>query len=238
MKSHRWILTTLLIASCLTLVSVPGWSRTVPHQKEAVRYIYLIRHGDYDHADKADSRTGKHLNTIGHEQARFAGARLALLSFPFNTFVSSEYTRARETADDIGELIRRTPARDSLLNECTPLSSRDSAKGVDSKAAQCTARLETVWGKYMRPAIGGDSVDVLVCHGNVIRWLVSRSLSGDGTLWRGMNIGNASLTVIAVREDGSTRVATFSDVGHIPTEKQTWTGDGPGWESKVGEADS
>lgn len=75
--------------------------------------------------------------------------------------------------------------------------------------------------------------DVLVCHGNVIRWFVSRVLSGNGRLWRGMAIANASIAVIAVRADGSTRVAAFSDTGHIPADKQTWTGDGAGWQPKA-----
>jgi hypothetical protein len=35
--------------------------------------------------------------------------------------------------------------------------------------------------------------------------------------------------VIAVRSDGSTRLAVFSDASHIPVEKQTWTGRGAGW---------
>ncbi|MCC7309448.1 MAG: hypothetical protein IT173_17940, partial [Acidobacteria bacterium] len=61
----------------------------------------------------------------------------------------------------------------------------------------------------------------------------SRVLSGDGKLWRGMAIANASITVIAVRADGSVRVAAFSDTGHIPADKQTWTGDGAGWQPKA-----
>jgi hypothetical protein len=35
--------------------------------------------------------------------------------------------------------------------------------------------------------------------------------------------------MIAVRPDGSIRLAMFSDVGHIPVEKQSWSGRGGGW---------
>jgi hypothetical protein len=44
-----------------------------------------------------------------------------------------------------------------------------------------------------------------------------------------MDIGNGSITVIAVRADGSTRLASFSDVGHLPPDQQSWTGSGAGW---------
>ena len=37
------------------------------------------------------------------------------------------------------------------------------------------------------------------------------------------------LTVIAVFPDGRTKLTMFSDVGHLPVEKQTWTGKGAGW---------
>jgi len=70
---------------------------------------------------------------------------------------------------------------------------------------------------------------VLVCHGNVIRWFVAKTLAQDTNRWWGMEIGNGSLTVLAVRPDGSVRLAMFSDVGHLPLDVQTWTGRGAGW---------
>jgi serine/threonine-protein phosphatase PGAM5 len=74
-----------------------------------------------------------------------------------------------------------------------------------------------------------DRHDVLVCHGNVIRWFVSRAVSGDPRHWLSMDIGNGSLTILAVRPDGSVRLVCFSDVGHLPVSKQTWLGRGAGW---------
>jgi hypothetical protein len=38
-----------------------------------------------------------------------------------------------------------------------------------------------------------------------------------------MNIGNCSLTVIQVNPDGSMRLVSYGDVGHIPPAKQTYT---------------
>jgi serine/threonine-protein phosphatase PGAM5 len=143
--------------------------------------------------------------------------------------VSSDFTRARETADDIGHVLGMTPERDSLLHECNPgpaLSDRGPSAG---EIAACTANLEATWAKYARPSPQADERDVLVCHGNVIRWLTCRALGADTKSWRAMEIANASITVIAVRADGSTRLVTYSEVGYLPLEDQTWAGRGPGW---------
>jgi len=70
---------------------------------------------------------------------------------------------------------------------------------------------------------------VLVCHGNVIRWLACRALGADLHAWQHLEIANASLTVIAVRPDGGVRLVEFSDTGHLPVDEQTWTGKGAGW---------
>lgn len=230
MPSLGFLISLLVSTATAALTGGPSANGDAPRPEDGVRYVYLIRHGQYDHDDTTDSRSGKALVALGHEQARLTGARLASLPIEIETLVSSEYTRARETADDIGLLIHRTPVRDSLLNECTPSSNRSAATSPEGKTARCDATLDAAWARYMTPSPSHDAYTVLVGHGNVIRWFVSRSLGSGGEAWRGMNIGNASITAIAIRADGSTRVATFSDVGHLPPDKQTWTGDGAGWQ--------
>jgi hypothetical protein len=54
-------------------------------------------------------------------------------------------------------------------------------------------------------------------------------LAGGAQRWGRMGIGNASLTVLAVRPDGTARLVMYSDVGHLPVDKQTWSGRGVGW---------
>lgn len=233
MTNRRFTYNFILIALCLAFTPGYGFGQSTPKVEKGVRYIYLIRHGEYDHEDKADSKTGKKLVELGHKQARYMGKRLKKLRLKFDMFVSSEYTRARETADDIGKSIKLIPSRDPLLNECTPASASDKKEPSEDDESGCDQRLDAAWAKYVQASPGGDVHDVLVCHGNVIRWFVSRVLSGNGRLWRGMAIANASIAVIAVRADGSTRVAAFSDTGHIPADKQTWTGDGAGWQPKA-----
>jgi hypothetical protein len=56
-----------------------------------------------------------------------------------------------------------------------------------------------------------------------------RTVGADVRDWLNLDSGNGSLTIVAVRPDGSTRLVLYNDVGHIPWEKQTWSGRGGGW---------
>lgn len=221
----------VLLASMLTLGGPLAHAANPPPAVPAVRYLYLIRHGMYDRDDRADDRVGNGLNALGREQALLIGARLASLPVRMTSLASSDYTRALETAALVGRALGMTPAPDSLIHECTPPSARPDSlrrRAPDEQAA-CEANLAAAWTRYVRPAAALDEHDVLVCHGNVIRWFVSRALGLDPRRWSSMDIANASLTVIAVRPDGGTRLVMFSDVGHLPVPKQTWTGRGAGW---------
>jgi len=197
-----------------------------------IRYVYLVRHAMYERDDALDQRTTNGLNDLGRQQAALIAARLAALPVPLGGFVASGFLRAVETAEAIGRAIGRTAERDALLEECAPPSSRPGLdeQNTPAKLTACRDAIESAWAKYFIPSADADRHDLLVCHGNVIRWFVCRALGNDVRHWTSLDIGNASLTIVSVRPDGSTRVILFSDVGHIPVEKQTWAGRGAGWD--------
>ena len=58
----------------------------------------------------------------------------------------------------------------------------------------------------------------------MIRYFVTKALKVDTMAWLGFSIGNCSLTVIRVNADGSLKVVSYGDVGHIPINLQTETG--------------
>jgi serine/threonine-protein phosphatase PGAM5 len=99
--------------------------------------------------------------------------------------------------------------------------------------ALCDGNLAAAWAKYVTPTPDADTHDLLVCHGNVIRWMVAKAMGSDSRTWTHMDIANASLTVISVRPDGTVRLVMYSDVGHMPVDKQTWAGRGAGWDVKA-----
>ena len=197
-----------------------------------IRYLYLLRHGWYDADDPRDARLGKGLDSLGRAQAKLTGERLAALPVRMDRLVSSTFTRAMETADILGESLRMCADRDSEVSECSPPSYRQDYVDLRDSAMRdtCQARLTRAWARYVRPAGGReDRHDVLVCHGNVIRWFVTRALGLDPSRWPDYDIANCSITAIGVRADGTMRLAALSDTGHLPPSLQTWTGRGAGW---------
>jgi serine/threonine-protein phosphatase PGAM5 len=92
--------------------------------------------------------------------------------------------------------------------------------------ASCQAQLDRVFARFFRPAAGHAETDLLVCHGNVIRSLVTRALGVDTKAWLEMSPGHASITRIRVEADGRFKVISVGDVGHLPSNLRTGsTGD-------------
>jgi serine/threonine-protein phosphatase PGAM5 len=89
--------------------------------------------------------------------------------------------------------------------------------------AACKAQLDRVFAKFFQPALGAERTELFVCHGNVIRYLVTRALGVDTTAWLGMSVGHASITTIRIAADGSMQVISVGDVGHLPPNLRTGT---------------
>jgi serine/threonine-protein phosphatase PGAM5 len=195
------------------------------------RVLYLVRHGYYENEDPADERVGKKLTALGKEQARLAGVRLRDLGVTFDTLRTSTFTRAMESGDIIAREIGLPVLRDSLISECTPPSTRPDIKwDTPGEADSAQAQLEAAWAKYARPSTTSDPLhQILVCHGNVIRWFVTRTLGVDTRQWAQMEAANGGITVIAIRPDGTTRLLIYDEIAHIQPRFQTWAGRGPGW---------
>ncbi len=202
-----------------------------PPPGHGVHFIYLVRHGSYDRDPKAhDDRVANGLNQRGHEQAKLTGRRLSELHVHFDRLISSELLRAKQTADDMGAVMHMTPSRDASLNECSPTSVDAGllAREGPERAAACDRARALQWVRYFNATPAHDTHDVLVSHGNVIRWELLRTLGADTKLWPLLDIGNCSLTVVAVWPDGTPSLVSFDDVGHLPPALQTFTGRGVG----------
>jgi serine/threonine-protein phosphatase PGAM5 len=215
----------------LALIMAAGPMATGEEATESgVRTVYLIRHGDYNDQDERDPEVGKALVPIGVAQARLLGARLRGLPVDFSSLTSSTMTRARQTALVIeAELPHLELVTTPLISECTPTTWREDIMEEETPedVAACDARLNKAFKTVLAPSPDKDRHDLVVCHGNVIRYFVTRALKVDPHAWLGMSIGNCSLTVIKVFPDGAMKVLSFSDVGHIPPNLQTGTWPAP-----------
>jgi serine/threonine-protein phosphatase PGAM5 len=194
---------------------------------EHVRTLYLVRHGSYVPDPRADPQAGPSLTPLGIAEARLVAARLAGMPVHFDAITSSTLARARETAAIIHESLTNVPFdSSSLLTECTPPLPASLRGGSEKAMADCASRLDTVFRKYFTPAAEGDRNELLVCHGNVIRYLVMKALNADPKGWLGNTVAHASLTIIRVGPDGSMNVLAVGDVGHIPPNMVSWGGRG------------
>jgi serine/threonine-protein phosphatase PGAM5 len=203
--------------------AAPTLAQSAPGR--GIRTIILVRHGVYDETDPRDAEIGKALLPEGREQARITGERLAGWPSHIDVLRASTMTRARETAEIIARALPGlTPVPDRNLRECEPPGThRGTMAGLEpGDPDSCAARLDADLARYFRPSPDRDSTEVLVCHGNVIRWLTCRALGADPKLWLGMSLANCSLTVIQVRPDGTFKITAVGDRGHLPVALQTW----------------
>jgi serine/threonine-protein phosphatase PGAM5 len=216
----------VLRSLCLLLfASLPTFAYAqAPAEAPAIRTIVLVRHGHYVADETIAETSGPPLSPLGIAQARLAGSALAALP-DFDHHYVSPMHRARDTAAAIAQDLP-APAFAVVddLAECTPPTRRTEIT-VDEKPedlAACRARLERVFARFFVPAAGaGDDADLLVCHGNVIRYLVTRALGVDDAAWLEMSVRHASMTVIRVEADGRFKVIAVGDSGHVPVGLRT-----------------
>lgn len=204
------------------------YSQSTLEEQKGTRTIYLIRHGEYDQTDTTDSDTGEKLTPLGIAQARLLSARLKTMPVEFTSLTSSTMTRARETAMVINQDFPELKLQQStLISECTPPTWRkDVMDGtVSLELIECKANLEKAFEEiFITSPDSKNRNDIIVCHGNVIRYFVTKVLNVDTMSWLQMSFTNCSLTIIRILPDGTMKLYTFSDYGHIPENMRTFTG--------------
>jgi serine/threonine-protein phosphatase PGAM5 len=215
----------LVVVAAFVLI---GWQRecaeaaTQP-SPEFTRTLYLVRHGAYVPDAKADRIAGPSLTPLGVAQARLIGARLRGIPVRFDSMTSSTLTRARETAAVMHEILSDVPMGESeILSECGPQTWSSKNPAPTEANLQCQRRVDEAFRTYFVPAQKADENDILVAHGNVIRYLVTKALGVDTRSWLGMSIAHTSLTVIRIGSEGSMSVISVGDIGHLPPNMQSW----------------
>ncbi len=225
MRNHS---ACLFLTLYLLVYIFVGFTYGQNSKENGARTIYLIRHGYYDEKDERGSEVGKELTPLGIAQARLVAVRLKSMQINFNSLMSSTFTRARQTAMVINEDFPELQLIQSpLISECTPPTwKKEIMTEADSmELYNCVENLEMAYKEIFIPSPDKDDRnDIVVCHGNVIRFFVTKVLMVDPMSWLQMSIGNCSLTIVRIFPDGQMKLDTFSDTGHIPPNMQTKTG--------------
>ena len=207
---------------------VVGYGQNSDAGENGTRTIYLIRHGEYTPQDDNIPDSENVLTPLGIAQARLVSARLKAMNIKFSSLTSSTMTRARQTAMVINKDFPDLNLEESdIIRECTPPTWRnDVMAGVDTAhRIECVENLEKAFKDFFIPSPDEkDRNDIIVCHGNVIRYFVTKVLKVNTMSWLQMTISNCSITIVRIKSDGTMKLVSFNDVGHIPTNLQTETG--------------
>lgn len=181
----------------------------------ATRTIYLVRHGL--HSDKL----GGGLTRVGVAQAKLTARRFR--SLPISAIHCSTMRRAAETAEIIAREFPDMPLHRSRgLWECypcvppIPVYIEHFAQVPAEEIAQGWRHAEKAFDRYFRRARGKDKHEILVSHGNLIRYLICRVLQIQPETWGSMDTCNCGISEVLIKSDGWMILVGHNDVGHLP----------------------
>ena len=183
----------------------------------ATRTIYLVRHGYYDL--QSTHRLEGSLTPIGVEQAQLTARRLS--SLPINTIHCSTLRRAAETAEIIAQKFPGVPLHKSKgLKECVPCVPPNYAEYYAGYPTQNLAwgknQAEKAFDKYFKRTRGQDKHEIIVAHGNLIRYFICRVLQVEPEAWGNMDLCNCGLCTVLINPDGRMILVSHNDVSHLP----------------------
>uniref|UniRef100_A0A0B6ZG88 Serine/threonine-protein phosphatase PGAM5, mitochondrial n=1 Tax=Arion vulgaris TaxID=1028688 RepID=A0A0B6ZG88_9EUPU len=193
------------------------------HTPTASRHILLIRHGQY--FDNAAIDKERFLTSLGRAQAELTGQRLKELDLPYTILISSTMTRALETAELVHKYLPDIEhVTDDSLREGAPIPPEPPLGSwrPEQKFFQDGARIESAFRKYFYradPNQKEDSYEVVVCHANVIRYFICRTLQFPSDAWLRFSLAHCSFSHIVIRPSGRVTVNAIGDHGHIPANQ-------------------
>jgi serine/threonine-protein phosphatase PGAM5 len=193
----------------------------------AKRWVYLVRHGQEDRENR-DGEWGGSLTEFGRKQAALTATYLKQI--PFTSLHASTLHRARETAERIAaEFPHLDLQLTDLLWETVPsipphLADLPYFRDVSAeKITEEQVRMAEVFDTYLRLADGeSDEYDLVVCHGNLIRTVVSRILHMPEHAWIHGDTFNGSITRVRIEAERGPILETYCEVAHFPPDLITY----------------
>ncbi len=185
------------------------------------RILYLVRHGQY--VTEEQQRNCGQLTALGRRQAQRTGKRLA--SAKIETVYHSDMPRAVETTKLMAAYLGKLPThRMRALREFLPPFPTRPGKPPRPRKELAEIRVVTAsLTKKFFTAPGGKRcrVDLIVAHGNLIRYLVRLAMEDSAVDWWKMGSSNCGVTRIDIQSSGPRFLIQYNDVGHLPASMQS-----------------
>ncbi|MCF7866875.1 histidine phosphatase family protein [Candidatus Woesearchaeota archaeon] len=176
--------------------------------------IILLRHGN---SIKKDGDTV--LSEKGINQAKLLAKRLA--SVKITKTYSSNYTRALQTYEEFKKIKPDIPhiISEDLREIYRTIIGGPKREGTTpERAKKDRKRIEHAFNDITQ----NDESDVIAvfCHGNVIRYFLSKILKPEDKtdLWENLIINEASISILEVNNE-SLKIKTINDIEHLSEEE-------------------
>ena len=171
------------------------------------RILYLVRHGQLDMRAFAQDEMRAGLTDVGRKQAEMTAEYLHFLDV--DGIYSSTLGRALETAVIISKRFPNTVVRRSdLLRELPNLGHPNFAEGK--------RRGERAFARFVRPTRQKQRIDIVISHGNVIRYFACRALQLPAESWSVLGSSHCGITQMRVGE-GMVQIVGYNQVTHLPS---------------------
>jgi broad specificity phosphatase PhoE len=149
-----------------------------------------------------------------------------LSELPVTGIHSSTMGRAVETCDIIAERFPGVPVeRTDILRESLPSVPLRFPRSLPRPSRAAIAanrrRADVAFRRYFKRAPGEDRCDLIVCHGNLIRYLVSTVLGLGVRSWGSLGTHNCGISEVRITSRGDKLLVSHNDVGHIPLRHRT-----------------
>ncbi|CAE7205318.1 pgam5 [Symbiodinium pilosum] len=136
---------------------------------------------------------------------------------------------AKATAEAIQKALGKVRTKESpLLAEGIPMVPSPAPEQLETIPAEILAndgaRAEGALRTHVWQPSGGvdTTAEVVVGHGNSIRYMLCRALQLSPAVWSRFAAGHCTISWIEIRSDGAVVLREFGGAGHLPQELQSY----------------
>lgn len=180
--------------------------------------MLLVRHGEMDRAAFAVDGFTAGLTDRGREQVQHTAATLR--ERDVTAIYSSTIGRAAETAEVIADAFPGIAVRSTNLLWELPNVSATKESAWRHVFERGIRRGERAYRFFVRPPSSSLTCELLITHGNLIRFFACRILAVQPESWSILGTMHCGITEIWIEANGP-RLITYNSTYHLPSDLRT-----------------